>query len=130
MHISLTYAHQPLSNSFWQTAPSQCLYQKCTSVRKPTIVRFTLHEAQIFKPDVKNPQCQVGYTSQFCLVAPNICRSSVWNSFHVILPTPKICNGAQIFKKSVHPYFNRFSVQQMTTETKSSVTAGQPSFLS
>jgi hypothetical protein len=37
-----------------------------------------------------NPRCQVMVISEFCMVAHNICGSSVQNSFHVTSPVLRI----------------------------------------
>jgi len=37
-----------------------------------------------------NPGRQAFWASKFCMVAPNICWSSVWSSLHTTLPAPRI----------------------------------------
>jgi len=37
-----------------------------------------------------NPGCQVAMVTGFCMLAPNVCGSSVWNFLHVTCLAPGI----------------------------------------
>jgi hypothetical protein len=49
---------------------------------------------------------QVTMVTKFCVVAHNICGSSVWNLLHVILLAPRILRRLLDFWKIVHPCRN------------------------
>jgi hypothetical protein len=46
---------------------------------------------------------QVIWVTEFCVVAPAICGSSVWNWLDVTLMTLEVSDGSWIFGKFVHP---------------------------
>ena len=50
-----------------------------------------------------NPGLQFVVTTVLCTVAPNICRSSVWNLPHVTLPALRIFRWLLHFRKFAHP---------------------------
>jgi hypothetical protein len=49
-----------------------------------------------------NPGCQVTVVTKFCMVAPNICGSSVWNLVDIALLAPEFRADFWIFGKCLH----------------------------
>jgi len=48
---------------------------------------------------VQNPGCQVAWAATFCVVAPNISGSSVWNWLHIVLLAARISRLPLYFSK-------------------------------
>ena len=71
-----------------------------------------------------NPGLQFVVTTVLCTVAPNICRSSVWNLPHVTLPALRIFRWLLHFRKFAHPWYmvysTTLSVSQVTPVTSNS----------
>jgi len=57
------------------------------------------------------PGCQVAMVTNFCMVAPNLCGSSVWNLSHVTLLTNRTVEVASRFlKNSCTPFIMTFAL--------------------
>jgi len=50
-----------------------------------------------------NPRHQGSWTTKFCTLAHNICRSSILNLLHVLFWCLKFCGGFQTFGKFADP---------------------------
>jgi hypothetical protein len=55
-----------------------------------------------------NCRCQFTWTTNFCTMAPNMCRSSVWNILDVILLAPRILRWLGFFEKFVYTCLDSF----------------------
>ena len=54
---------------------------------------------------LQNCRCLVTMATKFCVVAPSICGSSIWDLLHVTILWPRILWWLVAFLKFLHLYF-------------------------